>query len=73
MNNLRLLTLVAKGQQILVDIIVESFKILKNISLEGVMHPKGKLKTYTIQIKLEKEGFVREKKNKNFQAFPMVA
>ena len=55
------------------DIIVESFKILKNISLEGVMHPKGKLKTYTIQIKLEKEGFVREKKNKNFQAFPIVA
>ena len=73
MNNLRLLTLVAKGQQILVNIIVESFKILKNISLEGVMHPKGKLKTYTIQIKLEKEGFVREKKDKNFQAFPIVA
>ena len=56
----RSLCLVARGWQISMDIIVEKFKIFKILSFKG-MHLKGKLRTCTIQIELEKLGFVSEK------------
>ena len=52
------LSLVARGWQISIDIVVETFKIL---SFKGVMHLKWKLRTCTIQFDLEKVGFVGEK------------
>ena len=43
------------------DIIVEKFKISKILSFNGAMHLKWKLRTCTIQIELEKIGFVSKK------------
>ena len=44
------------------DITVEKSKISKILSFNGVMHLKWKLRTCTIQIKLEKKGLLVEKK-----------
>ena len=60
------LSLVARGWQILVDIIVEKFKIFKILSFEGVMHIKWKLRTCTMQIELEKVWFISKQDWKNF-------
>ena len=68
LNIFRSLCLVARGRQISIDIIVEKFKIFKILSFKGVMHLKWKLRTCTIQIELEKEGFV-SKKMKIFKIF----
>ena len=52
------------------DITVEKFKISKILSFNGVMHLKWKLRTCTIQIELEKIGFISKKqKIQNFQNF----
>ena len=64
----RSLCLVARGRQISIDIILEKFKIFKILSFKGVMHLKWKLRTCTIQIELEKVGFI-SKKTKNFKIF----
>ena len=58
LNIFRSLCLVARGRQISIDIIVEKFKIFKILSFKGVMHLKWKLRTCTIQIELEKVGYV---------------
>ena len=68
LNIFRSLCLVARGRQISIDIIVEKFKIFKILSFKGVMHLKWKLRTCTIQIELEKVGFI-SKKTKNFKIF----
>ena len=68
LNIFRSLCLVARGRQISINIIVEKFKIFKILSFKGVMQLKWKLRTCTIQIELEKVGFVG-KKIKNFQIF----
>ena len=57
----RFLSLVARGQQISIYIIVEKIKIFKILSYKGVMHLKSKLGTCTIQIELEKVGFLSKK------------
>ena len=64
LNIFRSLCLVARGRQISIDIIVEKFKIFKILSFKGVMHLKWKLRTCTIQIELEKVGFVSKKTEK---------
>ena len=61
LNSFRFLSLVTRGQQILVAITVEKFKIFKILSFKGVMHVKWKLRTCAIQIELEKVGFVSER------------
>ena len=63
LNISRFLSLVARGQEISIDIIVEKFKIFKILSFKGVMRLKWKLRTFTIQIELEKVGFVCKKIN----------
>ena len=68
LNIFRSLSLVARGRQFSIDIIVEKFKIFKILSFKGVMHLKWKLRTCTIQIELEKVGFI-SKKTKNFKIF----
>ena len=68
LNIFRSLCLVARGRQISIDIIVEKFKIFKILSFKGVMHLKWKLRTCTIQIELEKVGFI-SKKTKKFKIF----
>ena len=72
LNIFRSLSLVARGREISINIIVEKFKIFKILSFKGVMHLKWKLRTCTIQIELEKVGFV-SKKIKNIQNFPIFA
>ena len=70
LNIFRSLCLVARGRQISINIIVEKFKIFKILSFKGVMHLKWKLRTCTIQIELEKEGFISKKqKNSKFSDF----
>ena len=64
LNIFRSLSLVARGWQISIDIIVEKFKIFKILSFKGVMHLKWKLRTCTIQIELEKVGFISKKTKK---------
>ena len=61
LNIFRSLSLVARGRQFSIDIIVEKFKIFKILSFKGVMHLKWKLRTCTIQIELEKVGFVSKR------------
>ena len=39
------------------EIMVEKLKTSKNLSIHGALHPKWKLRTYTIQIELSKIGF----------------
>ena len=68
LNIFRSLSLVARGWQISIDVIVEKIKVFKILSFKGVMHLKRKLRTCTIQIELEKVGFV-SKKMKNFKIF----
>ena len=68
LDNFRFLSLATKGWQISMNIIVEKFKISKILSFNGAMHLKWKLRTCTIQIKLEKIGFV-SKKNIFFNFF----
>ena len=58
LNIFRSLSLVARGQQISIDNIVEKLKVFKILSFMGVMHLKWKLWTYIIQIELEKVWFV---------------
>ena len=61
LNIFRSLSLVARGRQFSIDIIVEKFKIFKILSFKGVMHLKWKLRTCTIQIELEKIRFEIDK------------
>ena len=68
LNIFRSLSLVARGRQFSIDIIVEKSKIFKILSFKGVMYLKWKLRTCTIQIELEKVGFI-SKKTKNFKIF----
>ena len=68
LNIFRSLSLVTRGREISIDILVEKFKIFKILSFKGVMHLKWKLRTCTIQIELEKVGFI-SKKTKNFKIF----
>ena len=63
LNIFRSLSLVARGWEISIAIILEKFKIFKILSFKGVMHLRWKLRTYTIQIELEKVEFVSEKIN----------
>ena len=62
LDNFRFLSLATKGRQISMDITVEKSKISKISSFNDEMHLKRKLRTYTIQIELEKIGFISKKK-----------
>ena len=72
LNIFRSLSLVVRGQEISIDIIVEKFKIFKILSFKGVMHLKWKLRTCAIQIELKEIGFV-SKNTFSFQFFSIFA
>ena len=72
LDNFRFLSLATKGRQISMDITVEKSKISKILSFNGVMHLKWKLRTCTIQIELEKIGFISKKKKMIFFDFRLM-